>query len=335
MKRIIYHFYLIQIKFLSFFCALIHIIKPRYQPLFICLTIDCESEFENKIGIKKISYNRCFFQGSLKLNELLKQHGWHATFFIDYPEIEIFENEEKNVYQLIKILVKDSQDIQLHLHPSLINLDKISDLSYYSGQRIREMIREGKKILAKLSGKKITSFRAGGYSVGRAEKIIRVLEEEGFVVDSSVMPGSNNLHQAKFNFEKAPHFNWYHPDYRDFSKRGKAKIVELPITTVIKTSNNFASDFFRLDAKNVKIIKDFINYAYFNKRFKVITFIWHTKEIFDEDGEFTQNYENIKETLSFLKYLIDSGKRIKVGSVKNFINQHLLMTKPPRTMQKL
>lgn len=331
MKSLIYRFYLIEIKFLSFFWALIHIIKARCEPLFICLTIDCESRFENKIEIEKTSYYHYFFQGSLKMNELLKHYSWHATFFIDYPEIKVFQNEENSPSQLIKILISDGQDIQLHLHPSLINSEKIPDFSYYSRQRIREMISKGKNILANLSGKKITSFRAGGYSVGKAERIISALEDEGFVVDSSVMPGASNLHQAKFNFEKAPHFNWYHPDYRDFSKRGKAKIVELPITTIIKTNNNFASDFFRLDAKNIKIIKNFINYAYFKNRFKVITFIWHSKEIFDENGRLTENYENIKKTLLLLKKLIDSGKQIKVGSVEDFINQHV-MIKPGRTI---
>lgn len=323
MIRINYRVYLIEIKILRFFWALIHIIKPRRQPLFICLTIDCESRFRDKTEINKIYYCRDFYQGSLKLNELLKHYGWHATFFIDYPEIKIFQNEESSPFRLIRILVSDGQDIQLHLHPSLINFEKIPDLCYYSRDRIREMVSEGKKILADISGKKIMSFRAGGYSVGKAEKIISTLEAEGFLVDSSVMPGAKNLHQAKFNFEKAPHFNCYHPDYRDFSKIGEAKIVELPITTIIKTNNNFDSSFFRLDGKNVKIIKEFINYAYFNNYFKVVTFIWHSKEIFDENGNFTENYENIKETLLLIKKLINSGKRIKVGAIEDFINQCL------------
>ncbi len=324
MKKIIKYFYLIKIRLLTLFWMLIQIVRPRQSPLFICLTIDCESKFKNKTDIKKDSYQSGFLQGALKLNELLKHYGWHATFFIDYPEIEIFRYEKNNPAQLIKTLVKNGQDVQLHLHPALINSGKNPDLSWYSEQRIREMIGKGKRVLFNLTGKRVISFRAGGYSVGKGEKIIKVLEEKNFIIDSSVMPGASNLHQAKFDFSKAPYLNWYHPDYGNFSKRGRAKIIELPITTIIKTDNNITSQFFRLDAKTVKIIKNFIGYAYFNNHVKVLTFVWHTKEIFDDDGQLTERFYNIKSTLSFLKKLIDTGKQIKVVSIQDFVVQNSL-----------
>jgi len=326
MKKIIRYFYLTRIRIQTLFWMLFQVIKPRSEPLFICLTIDCESKFRNKIEIEKRYYHINFYQSCLELNELLEQYGWRATFFINYPEIKIFQNEKDSPSYLIKILVEGGQDIELHLHPALINPEKNPDLSYYSKQQIRKMIREGKELLASLTNKEIIAFRAGGYSVGRAEKIINILEEEGFIVDSSVMPGANNLHQAKFDFSKAPYLNWYHPDYNDFSTPGNAKIIELPITTIIKTNNNFNSSFFRFDAKNVKIIKNFIKYTYFNNHFRILTFIWHSKEIFDESGHPTEYYHNIKKTISLLKNLIDSGKKIEVGSIRDFIGQHLSIT---------
>lgn len=73
------------------------------------------------------------------------------------------------------------------------------------------------------------TFRAGRFGIGRHS--IRLLEELGYTVDSSVTPHLDwSVAGAKgLNFRDAP-CEPYFPDYEEPGRRGSASILEVPVT---------------------------------------------------------------------------------------------------------
>jgi peptidoglycan/xylan/chitin deacetylase (PgdA/CDA1 family) len=98
------------------------------------------------------------------------------------------------------------------------------------GRQLREL-REATESIERISGIRPKMFRAPRFSANG--RTIKALEELGYRVDSSVMPGRvTRIFRGLFkvqSFEGAPKAP-YHPSYRDIAREGDASILEVPLT---------------------------------------------------------------------------------------------------------
>ena len=241
---------------------------------------------------------------------MAKKFNGKVSYFIDYPEIDIFRRVGQPIDKLINCLHKEGHSIQLHIHPALINSEKSPDLSFYPIERIRKMLCEGKRVIYDVTGKIPNVFRAGGYSVGDWPKISQALKSEGFLIDSSVFSGAMNLHRAQFDFTGLENMLPYYPSSETLKKESNSKtgLIEFPITTVVRCRNNLEASFFRFDPRrNIFFLKIFTKHLVYSHDVVYINMIYHSKEVFDKNGELSKSFKNLTLFLNYLsKYNIQS-----------------------------
>ncbi|MCK4442917.1 MAG: polysaccharide deacetylase family protein, partial [Thermoplasmata archaeon] len=94
----------------------------------------------------------------------------------------------------------------------------------------REDIVKSTRVIEGLTGEKVRQFRAPNFSASGTT--VAILEDLGYRVDSSVLPGRKMRHFGIFtlyDFRKAPR-DIYHPSTMDITKRDGMDIVEIPPT---------------------------------------------------------------------------------------------------------
>jgi hypothetical protein len=304
-KRLRYYykeFFVLIPKFLRIFLySIIGSIKKNKTTINYFLTVDLESSFINTIKLQNNSYERDIHDSSKKIAKLANKYGLKVIFFIDYPEIEIFHQRGKPIYDLIFDLVKEGHSIQLHIHPSLINNEKSPDISFYSLKRIREMVYEGCNTIENITGKRPIAFRAGGYSVGQWSKIYSALVKEGILIDSSTFSGAKNLHGSTFDFYNLENMKPYFPSPNSLKHRSNTGLIEFPITTVIKSKNNLEASLLRFDPTNyLLLLKFFTNYLLSKHNDVYINMIYHSKHVYNNNGSIGKSYNNLELFLKFL-----------------------------------
>jgi len=87
----------------------------------------------------------------------------------------------------------------------------------------REETRRSKQILEGISGQSVLGYRAASYSITKESFwALDILNEEGFVYDSSIFP----IRHDRYGIPGYPRF------CRALSQEGKQRLVEFPISTV-------------------------------------------------------------------------------------------------------
>ena len=111
-------------------------------------------------------------------------------------------------------------------HEMGLLLDFHNSTGYISDPQDRaSAIRLGKDVL-KQCHIKPTSFRAQSFDLLPDD--IKILEDIGILVDSSVCPGAQDKHAVAWpEWQTQP----YHPDYANLSKPGDAKLLMAPLST--------------------------------------------------------------------------------------------------------
>lgn len=151
------------------------------------------------------------------------------TFFIDvgfliqlnkhrsnHPEIE---NDWNQITNQIQAMIAADCAVQLHIHPHwetatytnqkwLFNIDQTYKLSDFPQPEAEQIVRKYTRFLFELTGKKVHSFRAGGWCIQPFSQLASVFKELGIVADSSVFPGGKmeTPHYA-FDFTSIPPFS--------------------------------------------------------------------------------------------------------------------------------
>jgi hypothetical protein len=92
---------------------------------------------------------------------------------------------------------------------------------------LRRQLTELTEAIAAAQGVRPTSYRAGRH--GFDARSLRVLEELGYTVDSSVDPMFNERRKGGAIFAGAPLVP-YRPDYADVRRPGPARLLEVPLT---------------------------------------------------------------------------------------------------------
>lgn len=164
-----------------------------------------------------------------RLTPLFRRHSVAPTYLLS-PEIL---RDDESVAVLGSL---SDAELGTHLHGEFIEpeADFQSPVTStpqiaYSPQVEREKLRNLTDLFASKFGRRPTSFRAGRFAVrGRT---LRVLDELGYRVDSSVTPFRTNafaggLESNHWGAPLAP----YHPSHRDPRKRGALRLLEVPVT---------------------------------------------------------------------------------------------------------
>jgi hypothetical protein len=148
-----------------------------------------------------------------RMLDQLDRYGGKLTIMADIGEILKFKEYAEQtgddrfhwgaIARQLQRAVKTGHDVQLHIHSSYFNAtwDEPSgywkqdyseyDLANLPYERVREMIRKGKRLLEDTcrSAKpdyECFAFRAANWSMQPSPNIVRVLVEEGFRIDTSV-----------------------------------------------------------------------------------------------------------------------------------------------------
>ena len=293
---------IIFIFFKIFYNHLVNINKSK-AIIFYIVSIDIESKFIDNVDIDIQSSKLHFYESTEKLLNCFNELGIKAVFFINYPEILILENQGLKIKNLIKEIDISSHQVGLHIHPSLNNSEKSTDLSFYSEERIIKMLNEGKRIIYNIIGKYPKVFRAGGYSIGKWKKMYKCLKNTGFRIDSSLYPGAKNLHNAEFDFTGVENLEVFFPDENDIRKKNKNGFIkEYPITTIIKPTNNSEAAIFRFDLGNhYYLLKLYYYYFRSLKKEMYINIIFHSKHVYNNNYSETDNYIRLMKYVKFLK----------------------------------
>lgn len=174
----------------------------------VYLTYDYELFFGDPTG----SVEKCIIEPTNFLRQIAKETDVKMVFFIDVgylKKLEEFrsqfsqvEHEYQLVYSQLKNLVAEGHDCQLHIHPHwedcthngsqwnmVVDRYKLVD---FSESKIESIILEYKSILENITGKPITSYRAGGWCLQPFSKIQSAFFKAGLRIDSTVFPGGEN-----------------------------------------------------------------------------------------------------------------------------------------------
>ena len=207
-----------------------HIVEPTERILSIC----------NKHNVKITIFVECL--EILKMKELNKNN-----------ELKQATASIGDIERQLQSACKMGHDVQLHLHPQWVDA-KFSNESgwtlnekYYSvcnliegigEERTKEIVGNCKKYLEELlqqvdSSYKCNAFRAGGYCITPSEKIVKILTELDFKIDSSVLPGDCKGGPHGYDFTNSPkEYYWYIENYNVIMKsQNETGMIELPLAT--------------------------------------------------------------------------------------------------------
>lgn len=220
--------------------------------VFFVVTIDTEID---KSPDWKISASETFLSVlhgiPQKLTPLFNQFGAKPTYLLSS---EVIEN--KDCVSLLKSI--DNCGLGTHLHGDLIEpnrrIYKIGNERTYEMENSypKEIEYQKLKNLTGLFIEKFgyspTSFRAGRFAAGN--NTITLLEELGYLVDSSVTPGIDwNLPEGRANFLQARE-QPYFPSKENLLEEGNSKVLEVPVSIV---APRFKKYFYTVD--KVKVLR--------------------------------------------------------------------------------
>ena len=228
--------------------------------LYLSITFDYELFFGDNYG----SYDEVLFSPTYGLIDFLKKRDVSATFFADVCSVPVSIKYGQHSYsdgfkKQIIYLLKNGQDVQLHLHPhwfgSKYEDDKWSfsadgyRLGEYDSEQIESIVSDGVKYLNDtlnpVDGKySCIAYRAGGFSIQPQEQIIKALYNNGIRIDSSIAPGLyadtgalyyDYRHKlSEINWHVSCNSQWWEDDNAEIS------LLEIPVATIDKSPVAFA-----------------------------------------------------------------------------------------------
>lgn len=200
------------------------------------------------------STNACMYKPLNIMLELASQYNAPLSIFVETMEIQTLQTSLHNktetdaICQQLQIACQNGHDLQLHLHPqwqgAKITNDQLSVLNTekwrignLTKNEIAQLVKEGKQWLEELlkpvcPNYQCIAFRAGGWCIQPSADVIKVLQDNNFLVDSTVAPGAKSSAKADwYDFSKAPQNKAYWKSDTDVTQPSSKGIYELPITT--------------------------------------------------------------------------------------------------------
>tara|TARA_B100001964_G_scaffold114878_2_gene128100 strand:+ start:3452 stop:4363 length:912 start_codon:yes stop_codon:yes gene_type:complete len=239
-------------------------------------------------GHEQKDSNHVYSASIERMLDLFDQFNFKATFFIVGKDAQ---NPEKRI--LLKKILQRGHELANH------SLSHLKGLGSQPLKIKKKEIIEADKILSDISEKKICGFRAPGYSVD--EEILDILEENGYLYDSSIFPSFFCTLLSKVELKKgespaygnfknsiAPLYI-YRPLKGKMWKQGNRRLVEIPVTTMPFLRIPFQMSF--VYASHTKIFD--IGYYLTRKFGSTFNYLLHGIELIDElnDSRFPQQFK--------------------------------------------
>ena len=172
------------------------------------ISIDVESDFAKKpdfLGVENLD----------KILNIFKEYGAPATLFITGNVLERYTKKIKEWGESFEIACHSFS------HAFWNNLDKTD--------REQEIARFS-ALYQRAFGKKPTGFRAPSHLID--EGGLKLLQDKGFLYDSSIVPHYPPFKQYRGYRGKAP-LKPYFPNIKNYQRKGEMKILEIPVSGLI------------------------------------------------------------------------------------------------------
>lgn len=200
---------------------------------------------------------KCLVEPMNHLTKMTDKYGIKMNVFVDAAYLlrlrELKEDylrlrmDYETVTNHIKELDAEGHAIQLHLHPQwcystfdgekwLIDMDhyKLCDMQLKDQKKL---IHDGVQFLNSLITRKVTAFRAGGYSVENFPELYDTFLSEGIKIDSSVFPGEKKRSKYQtYDYSKTPLKSCYSFFYNHKIESQKGDMIEFPLSTIVMPS---------------------------------------------------------------------------------------------------
>jgi hypothetical protein len=214
----------------------------------------------------------CMVRPTRDLLEICERHGARLTIFFEVGEYWAFKEAEKQGFldlgyspsklmeDQIRKAIQSGHDVQLHLHPQWLDYDIVNNewklnLNYWRlpllphglGNKndrlsIRGALHQGKKTLEEIltpvnPSYRCIAFRAGGWCIQPAERVIRAMRDVGILADSSVFKGGHITDDPFFVDYRTAYssFRYWWVDSKEINwstEPSHAAILEIPIFTI-------------------------------------------------------------------------------------------------------
>ena len=214
------------------------------------ITLDYELSMGSYTGTPEMS----LIEPMNHLTAITDKYGIKMNVFVDaayllqlhklrdkYP---LLQKDFRTVTEHVKALDAAGHSIQLHLHPQWcystydgkrwkLDVDhyKLSDMPI-DDQKL--LIKEGTSLLNSMITKKVTAFRAGGYSIENFAELYDTFLSVGITVDSSVYRG--NTAKGKYNaydYSRVPKKTSWVFLKNHKVENNKGEMTEYPISTIV------------------------------------------------------------------------------------------------------
>ena len=194
----------------------------------LALFIDTEEEFAWDGPFRRDGYGLASVAALRQGQALFDQAGLKPTYVTDQPIIE----SELGAEILREFLARGVCAVGVHLHPWLTPPfdEPLSRPNSYPGNLPesleRTKIRHLRQLMTERLGYRPIAYRAGRYGLGPNSH--RILEEEGFLCDTSVRPGFDYRDDGGPDYRRhSLHPSWVGP---------RGTLLELPLTTIFTGS---------------------------------------------------------------------------------------------------
>lgn len=216
----------------------------------VILTFDYELFFGTNTG----SVQKCMIEPTDRLLAIARKFDIPLVFFVDigflirlqeykqqFPELEA---DFTRIKQQLSDIMASNSEVQLHIHPHweksyydgekwVVVTDGCYKLSDFTDEAAEAIVRKYYQCLADLTGKKPTTYRAGGWCIQPFSQIEKVFRELGIEKDSTVFPGGK-FESAHYQFDFTPVLPFGNP-YRfqsDVTKKEEGGyFLEIPIAS--------------------------------------------------------------------------------------------------------
>lgn len=182
----------------------------------ILITLDYEPFYDGNPQVES-----CIINPTKELLKIVDPLDVKLVLFVDVGYLKCLEKfkdqspQLQKDYDLITGQMKDmcskGHEVQLHIHPHWedttydgsnwsFDLTRYR-LSHFTDHEIESIVTEYTEILNRITGQKITAYRAGGWSAQPWEPIGKALQKNGVFLDSTVYPrGSMKSKEQWFDF---------------------------------------------------------------------------------------------------------------------------------------
>lgn len=196
-----------------------------------------------------IDWYKDIFDPTLVWIDAAQSYNIPLTFFIDMAELYWLQKyNQKIAYvmeQNIKTIVNSGHTVQLHLHPTWLEVEDIEGhwigldryIPLYTIQYLDEIIYKAKCDLENIVStehQKITvsAFRAANFCIQPSEYIMQSLCKSGITIDSSVCPGEFSVNNGIDFRNMHTNHQPYYADCKIITKvNHKSRLLEIPIFT--------------------------------------------------------------------------------------------------------